>query len=171
MRDIDLNRRTIFNIVTAALVLVVLVGWFFTLRPTFLGGPTTFLIVSGTSMEPLMESCDLAILHERDRYQPGDVIAYHVPEGDPGEGLIVIHRVIGGSGEDGYTTQGDNRDHPDRWHPRQSDVIGELWFHVPDAGCVFKVFRKPIVTAAFAGLVAALIVLEWGRLPWNRDQS
>ena len=80
------------------------------LWPSALGGKVDYVMVSGTSMEPGLQNGDLVIVRDTDDYEDGDAIAYRIAEGEVGEGAIVIHRITGGDGEAGFTTQGDNRD-------------------------------------------------------------
>ncbi len=92
-------------------------------------------------------------------YEVGDLITYRVPEGDIGAGSQVIHRIIGGNGVDGYVTQGDNKPNADRWHPTDSDVVGEEWFSIARGGYYLLWLRQPTVFGAFmAALVVALVV-------------
>ncbi|GBD13944.1 LexA repressor [bacterium HR24] len=142
-----------------ALVLALVVAWFFLFRPQFLGGPAAYVIVSGHSMVPTMQDGDLVIVHRQDAYAPGDIVAYRIPKGEPGEGHIVIHRIVGGSAEEGYITKGDNRSGPDLWRPRPEDVLGKAWLHVPAVGDILGVLRSPLVLAAVAAVAAAVLVL------------
>lgn len=104
-------------------------------------------------MEPLMHTGDLAIVRRQPTYGVGDVVAYRVPQGSVGRGMVVIHRVTGGDGENGYVLHGDNRDHPDVWRPRTGDVAGRLQWHVPHAGTALFLARSPLVIAALAGFL------------------
>jgi signal peptidase len=140
---------------------VVLLAWFFFLRPVALGGPASYLWVTGVSMLPTLETGDFVITQHQDHYAIGDVVAYHVPDGEPGAGSIVIHRVAGGSGDSGYVMKGDNKRFADPWHPRQSDVVGRLWIAVPGAGTYLQFMRNPTVFAPIAaGVVVFMILLD-----------
>jgi signal peptidase I len=148
---------------TYALVAGMLLGWLLLLRPTALGGPASYVFVTGVSMEPTLRTGDLVVLHEADAYAPGDVVAFRVPEGQPGEGALVIHRIVGGSADTGFVMQGDNVRAPDDWHPAGSDVVGRQWFHVPGAGTVVAWIRQPAVFASLmAGAVVFFVVLGGG---------
>ena len=127
-------RRRAWSTVRWLLVAAVVVSWFVALRPQRLGGPAGFVLVSGKSMLPTMHTGDLVIVHEHDRYRVGDVVAYRVPKPDPAAGAQVIHRIVGGSAQKGFVVQGDNRTAPDIWHPKDEDVIGSEWVHIPRAG-------------------------------------
>lgn len=160
------RRFRLSHLVTIA-ILVAAVAWFFTLRPVSLGGPAAYIVVSGVSMEPTYHDGDLVLLLQKDRYVPGDIVAYRVPEGDVGAGKLVIHRVIG-SDEKGYITQGDNRKSKDLWRPQQSDVVGKSWLHLPGFGSLLAKFRSPLPLALFAGAFTVYFVLTWGK-PSKKD--
>ena len=134
-------------------------GWIFFLRPQNLGGPAAYVMVSGESMEPTYETGDFVVARLLDSYDVGDVMVYRVPEGNAGAGRLIIHRVIGGNMEDGFITQGDNRETPDQWRPKEEDVVGKLWFHVPNAASAFPYLRSPIVLAGFFGGLTFLYVV------------
>jgi signal peptidase len=64
--------------------------------PRPLGGQVSYVMVSGTSMQPKLHTDDLVVVRRRPHgYTKGDVIAYRIPAGEPGAGAQVIHRVIG----------------------------------------------------------------------------
>jgi signal peptidase len=133
------------------LIVATVVAWFVLLRPTALGGPASYIFVSGVSMQPTLETGDLVVLQASEGYAIGDVVAFRVPDENPGAGSLVIHRIIGGSADDGFVTQGDNKPAPDEWRPTDDLVVGRLWVHLPAAGAV--------VAWLAAGLVVFLIVL------------
>lgn len=138
----------------------VLFGWFLLMAPTAVGGPGTYVMISGTSMEPGLHTGDLVIAREADRYGVGDTVAYKVPEGDPGAGQLVIHRIVGGSATEGWILQGDNRDDPDFWRPTNEDIVGKRWLLVPRAAQVILWFRTPLGMATLAGLAAFSVVIQ-----------
>jgi signal peptidase I len=144
------------------LVAGVVAFWFVALRPQGLGGPAEFVLVSGKSMLPTMHTGDLVIVHERDHYRVGDVIAYRVPKPDPAEGSQVIHRIVGGSAEQGFVVQGDNRTAPDIWHPKTKDVVGSEWVHIPRAGKLVLFVHTPVFIAALAAFAVVLWILYSG---------
>jgi len=140
------------------LVLAALVAWLLLLRPTGLGGPATYIVVSGKSMEPTLWDGDLVVLKKQDSYTTGDVVTYEVPGDGPGAGTLVIHRITGGD-SNGYITQGDNRDKVDDWRPTADDVRGELSFTVPRAGRALGSIREPATAASLAGGLTVFLVL------------
>jgi signal peptidase I len=131
--------------------LVVVGVWFF-VGPTALGGPASYVIIDGTSMEPTYADGDLVIAKAHERYQVGDVITYDAPIGRT---YRVIHRVIQVT-ETGYVTQGDNRDEADGWEVPFDAVHGSSWVHLPYGGQVALTLRHP---PALIGLVAGWLTL------------
>ena len=123
-----------------------------TLRPTLLGGPTSYVTVSGVSMEPTYHQADLVVLRKHSSYQKGDIIAYRIPAGNVGAGSLIIHRVVGEDGE-GYITKGDNRKSEDMWRPQQSDIVGQAWLRLGAGGKVLSLLREPLPLATFASMV------------------
>ena len=105
-------------------------------------------------MEPALHGGDLVVARRQDTYHPGDVIAFRT------EGGNVIHRIVGGSAEEGFITQGDNRDGFDPWRPTSKDILGKMWVRIPGAGRVVVLLRSPMVLAALAGSAASLLVLR-----------
>ena len=146
-------------------------SWFVFLGPQFLGGPIAYVLVSGESMEPTLIHNDFVIARRQDTYENGDVVVYRIPEGETGAGGLVIHRIIGGSAEDGYILQGDNRTTPDLWRPRATDVAGRLLVTIPKAGRLIAYLRSPLLVAAFAGYMAFLFVYLGGKDPELSDED
>ena len=139
----------VFGVILLALFLV---------RPYTLGGPMTYVIVSGQSMEPTLDHGDLVVIERQSSYRRGDVVAYRVPKGDPGEGRFVIHRIIGGDAASGYVLRGDNRKRPDHWRPRPGDVQGKLRLHLPGTGHALAQLRAPLGMAFVCALIAFLVI-------------
>jgi signal peptidase I len=137
---------------SAQLALVAALVWF--ALPQALGGRAGWVLVSGTSMLPHLHTGDLVLVERRSSYHVGEVVAYRVPKGEVGAGHVVIHRIVGGNGEAGWTMQGDNRTARDLWHPTNRDVLGSKTLRIPDAWLVLRVLHMPILLA----LVAAFAV-------------
>jgi signal peptidase I len=145
-------------------VLGTLVGaWAFTLRPQSIGGPAGYVMVRGTSMLGTYNPGTLVIVHEQAAYSKGDIVAYHVPDGEIGAGITVIHRIIGGSAATGFITQGDNNPDPDDWRPKPSDIEGTAWVAIPKLGNILAFLHAPVPMAALAASIAIVIVLDPGR--------
>jgi signal peptidase len=148
------SRRRIVNVAATVATFAAVLAWCVLLRPTMLGGPGSYVLVAGQSMEPGLHTGDLAFLLRQDAYQAGDVIAYRIPADEPGAGALVIHRVLGGSAATGYRTQGDNRDRPDFWRPTPSQIRGRMRVTLPHVGTVFAVARQPLVLATLCAAIA-----------------
>lgn len=133
------------------------VAWYLLLGPAVIGGPATYVFVSGTSMEPTLHTGDLVIAREADDYAVGDIVAFRLPDGDRTEtgGALVIHRIVGGSASDGYVVRGDNRMGDDPWRPMPEDVVGRALFVIPGVAPYLNALREP---AVFGSLAAALTV-------------
>jgi signal peptidase len=137
-------------------LLAFLLAWFFLFRPVSLGGPASYVMVSGVSMEPTLHSGDLVATRKHQSYQKGDIVAFRV------EGGIVIHRIVGGSAEDGLIMQGDNKNAPDLWRPTADDIVGRMWFSIPGGGRFLGILQSPLVLAGLASGVAVFLVLSGG---------
>lgn len=132
----------------AALVLATV--WLF--WPSTLGGATTYVSTTGTSMEPDFHTGDLALLSTADSYAVGDVVAYHSETLDK----IVMHRVV--AVEDGrLVTQGDNNDWLDDDRPTEDEILGTLFLGVPQGGKALDALRSPIVALPLLAVVAAVL--------------
>ena len=141
-------------------LVVLLAAWYVLLAPTNIGGPTDYVAVSGHSMDGTYQTGDLIITRQQDQYQVGDIITFKVHGGE------VIHRIIGGNGESGYRTQGDNNPDPDPWYPTDEDVVGKSWVHLPGTAWVLHLPANPL----FAGVAAGLVALLWMLLEERRDR-
>jgi signal peptidase len=160
-----MKRRTATRAVTAATTVAVLAAGWLILAPAELGGRTEYVIVQGSSMEPLLQSGDLAVVRSDDGMGVGDVVLYR----DPDLGVDVLHRVTGLEG-DRLVLKGDSNDFLDDARPALTDVKGSLWFSVPHAGAVLTWIRQPL-HAALIVFVLALFLLPAGRrasLPGRR---
>lgn len=132
---------------------VAAIGWL--MWPTSLGGGSSFVIVSGRSMEPTYESGDLVIARD---IAPaiGDVIVY-APE--TLGGAQVVHRIIGGDADSGWQVQGDNNDFVDPFFPSGDEVRGVVLVHIPNAGAVTSWLLNPLLWGAV--ILAALVIVIW----------
>jgi signal peptidase I len=117
------------------------------------------VMVSGISMEPTLHNGDLVIAHRRESYRVGDTVVYRVPKGDTGAGSMIIHRIVGGSALSGWNVRGDNKEIPDLWHPKSSDIAGSLWVSVPGAGRLLAYALSPFPLAMISTFIALLIGL------------
>lgn len=128
-------------------------AWY--LWPTNLGGSTSFVIVSGSSMEPTYLSGDLVIARKMEP-SIGDVIVY-APEGFGG--AQIVHRIIGGNGEDGWIMQGDNNTFIDPFEPKDAEVRGVVVVHYSSLGQLTALLLSPLVWASV--LLLSIVLLVW----------
>jgi len=149
-------RGTLFALVAACVAL----AWVLTLRPASLGGPASYVLVSGDSMEPALHDGDLVIARRHDAYAVGDIVAYRIPADEVGGGLLIIHRITGGNATRGFVLQGDNRDASDLWRPRREDILGQRLVIVPKGARLIFLLRTPIAAATLAGIIAFLITVR-----------
>lgn len=154
--------RRAAGVLSWVLVLALVVVWAVELRPQVLGGPTAIVVVAGTSMQPKLKTGDLVVVHRRDAYRVGDVIAYRVPKGNTGAGSVVIHRIVGGSGEQGFVLRGDNRKTDDMWRPKHGDVVGSQWVALPTHGRVLRIIASPFGFATLAAVFVFIFVAMGG---------
>ena len=141
-------------IASVLLVIGLCAFWALFLRPQSLGGPAGYVLVSGHSMLPRLHTGDLVLVEHQSSYHVGQVIAYHVPKGDPMQGAQVIHRIVGGNAQHGFVVQGDNRTAPDVWRPKPGDIVGAKALRIPNAVLVLQYLRSPLLL----GLLAASFV-------------
>lgn len=140
-------------------LVVLTTGWLIFLRPETLGGSVGYILINGESMLPRLRTGDLVLVKPETSYRRDDVVVYRVPEGNLGEGVKIIHRIIGGDARSGFVVQGDNKPHKDPWRPLPSDVVGKQWIHIPSAGTLLSVLRTPLGIATLAALFAIWIFL------------
>lgn len=142
-------------------VVATLVLWVVLLRPTWLGGPAGYVVVAGDSMLPTLDDGTLVVTTAGPPYVVGDVVAFAVDVGDPAGRPIVIHRIIAGDQEHGYTTQGDSRPFSDPWTVRSEDIVGRWALVVQGFGHLLLLGRSPIFLASVGAGLAAYIALGW----------
>ena len=142
--------QRVVSVLGMLLTIAAVVFWALFLRPASLGGPASYVLVSGKSMLPRYHTGDMVLVEKKSSYHVGEVIAYRVPKGDPMAGAQVIHRIIGGNGTKGFVVQGDNRTAPDVWRPKTKDVVGAKALRIPNAVFVLRYLRSPLLLGLFA---------------------
>ena len=113
-------------------------------------------LIRGNSMEPTLHGNDLALARKQSSYQVGDIVTFRT------EGGNVIHRIVGGSADEGFITQGDNTQVTDLWRPKPNDILGKMWIRVPSGGRVVETIRSPLVLAALIAALGVFVVLGMG---------
>lgn len=150
------------GILLAAAAMGLFLVWFLFLGPAFLGGPATYVRVTGDSMEPSLHAGDLVVARGQSSYGEGDVVAFRPPRHTGGRSAAVIHRIVGGSAEEGFIMQGDNNEGKDPWRISEGDILGEMWFSAPAGGRFLGILQSPLVLAGLASGVAVFLVLIGG---------
>lgn len=143
-----MRRRTLARI---GLTIVVAAIWFQWLLPTGFGGPVGVTWVSGTSMEPGLNTGDLVVTYARDSYEVGNVVSFEIPSGG-----VVIHRVIEITDDGLYRFRGDNRDYQDPWALPAESIVGVSIFELHHAADVIAVLTRPISLALMVTAIVGL---------------
>lgn len=129
------------------------------LAPPQIGGSTSYVITTGTSMLPRYHAGDLVLLRRQSSYRVGEVAGYHNGQLK----ATVMHRIV--AVQDGhYLFKGDNNDFIDSYEPTASQIVGAEWVHLPGWGDLLLALRAPVVGAALLGLM-------WLWLWWPRSRS
>lgn len=152
--------------IMGALMVLALVAGVIVLWPATWGGVNGLTVVQGQSMEPTYATGDIVVTHREADYEVGDVVSYVVPQGQPGAGGRVIHRIATADGAGSatrFTTQGDNNATADVWTITARDITGKAIAHVPGVGALFGGRTLPIVLGA-AGAVVVMTLL-WPSRP------
>jgi len=144
------SRKLLGNVVVLALLGV----WFLLLGPTAFGGPAGYIEVSGHSMDGTYKTGDLILTRDQDTYAKGDIVTFKVHDG-AGQ---VIHRIVAGNGETGYTTQGDNNPDADPWHPTDEDIVGKSWHRFEGKAWLLHLPQRPWFVGVAAGLITLLVL-------------
>jgi signal peptidase len=152
--------RRAAGVVLDAAVVAFIVGWFLLLRPESLGGQVTYIVIRGSSMAPTYHDGDVVLTRQQGSYHGGEVVVYRVPQGQVGAGHMVIHRIVGGSPQTGFTTRGDNNSFIDPWKPAAADVMGSSWVHLPRLGRLLVFIHQPLVPATLAALITAFTMMR-----------
>jgi signal peptidase I len=151
--------RVIVRLVYYVVIVIAAGFWLIVLRPSFVGGPATYVIVRGDSMLPLHATGDLVVTQAASEYGIGDVVAYRVPEGEVGAGHTVLHRLVAGDIQDGFVARGDHNPAPDPWRVPADDISGREWVAFPWIGRWIVFIHQPAVLAALAAAIAVGIIV------------
>ena len=152
------SKRVLMKVATMLPVIgLTALGWL-QLAPPSLGGHTSYAVITGNSMEPMLHGGDLALIRRSDSYAEGDVAAFNSKDLNN----LVLHRIIGSS--DGrFTTKGDNNDFTDPEQPTHDQFVGRLWVRIPKAGGYMARLRDPRIAALPAALVALIAFASFSR--------
>lgn len=128
-------------------------AWWFTFAPTSIGGPASYIVVAGTSMEPGLRSGDLVVTRARPAYRAGEVLAFAA------DGGHVIHRSLGQDAAGAWITQGDNRSTPDGWQVGDEEILGAQWLTIRGFAAPTSVLHRWWFAPAAAALTAFLFLM------------
>lgn len=153
--------------VSLALLLVASVGAVGVLAfPGVIGAESSYVVLSG-SMRPAIQPGDTVVVRSVDPGDVGrgDIVVFHT-DGSPGETgpNRVTHRVVETVRTDhgvAYRTKGDANDSPDQGLVDHSELVGEVWFHVPFVGRIFLLLQRP-VSQLLLVVVPGLLLLAGG---------
>ena len=146
------TRPAIRPLASLALTLALIGAAWLVLAPPQLGGSTSFVVVDGSSMLPHLRGSDLVALRPASTLEVGDVVGYRSEL----LGRVVLHRIT--AIDDGrYVLKGDNNSFIDPDRPGRSEIIGQVWFHVPRCGHVIAWLHVPWVLAALAAFFVLVI--------------
>ncbi len=151
---IKISREQSFFITLAFSIFCLVVFWL-TLAPSQFGGPVTYTIVNGNSMEPGFLRGDLVLIRREAVYVPGDAVVYR----DPLMGQYVFHRIVDVQ-MDHFVLKGDNNGWLDSYHPTQGEIVGKLWAHLPKVGNVIQWMRMPLNAAIVTVLFGVLFMMD-----------
>lgn len=147
-------RRFLSFLGNLALWVVIAFNAYF-LWPATLGGATTFVIVSGHSMEPTYHTGDLVVARKGEP-AIGDIIVYS-PAGYGN--AKVVHQIIDGDAENGWVVKGVNNSWIDPWTPKGDEVVGIVTVALPSFGRFAGFLISPILWGGI--LFIALALLLW----------
>ena len=121
---------TLRKLIRSCLALVGLGLGIILLWPASLGGRGLFVVVQGSSMEPSYSMGDFLYARSTNHAKLGDIVVYRVPAGQPGEGIRVVHRVVGIRPDGRYVFKGDNKKLPDDALPASGDLVARAYFNL-----------------------------------------
>jgi signal peptidase len=130
--------------------------------PVQLGGPVSYIIISGNSMEPDFQVGDLVLARKNIFYQLNDQVVYNHPKVG-----YVFHRIVA-KDHDTFILKGDHNDWQDSHQPTGAEVLGKYWFMVPGAGEWIRALRKPVY---FTGLAISIAVIIGAILLFPENDS
>lgn len=135
--------------------------------PPSLGGPFTFAVVAGKSMEPGYHTGDLVVaIRQPSGYAVGDSVVYMVDEGEL-HGRVV-HRIVEQLPNGNFLTRGDNKPYNDPWEVKPQWISGKVQWMIPQAVTYIGIMRSPIFLGTMFGLL--VIFLCWPQ-PQDDDQD
>ncbi len=132
--------------------------------PSLIGAEESYVVLSG-SMEPELQPGDVVVVRSVSpaEVQEGDIITFRRDGGGGAGNDMVTHRVIEKrTTDDGvvYRTKGDANEDPDQALVSHSQVIGEVWFHIPFVGRLFFFIKRPLVQGLLIAVPGFLLIID-----------
>ncbi|HMT23409.1 MAG TPA: signal peptidase I [Microthrixaceae bacterium] len=158
--------RLLRSLATLLMFAALVVG----LWPARFGGAASFVVVRGHSMEPSYELGDLLYVRSASEYRVGDIAVYRIPEGEPGEGHLVVHRIIRILDGGRYQFQGDNREFPDDSRPQREDLVGRPLINL-GTGATRGLVVLPFILSAVLGIAIAMMLWPASRPLTETDDA
>lgn len=143
---------------------VILAGALAMIWPVRFGGSTSFMIVSGRSMEPTYHTGDLVITKARPSYSIGEIVVYTIPGSGAGAGREVVHRLHQLLPDGKLLAKGDNNRTADPWSIARSDIVGSKWMMVPKGGIFLGFLRSILMLAVLFGVLVTWVF-------WPREEA
>jgi signal peptidase I len=130
------------------------------------GGPISWHITTGGSMQPAIQPGTLVVVARHASYDIGDLVAYPSRE----LGQVVLHRVVGI--EDGrLLLQGDQNSWVDPERPLPAEALGSRLFQLPGVGGLLGWLGRPGPMGAAVALIALPFLGVQRRHPIGRGGS
>jgi signal peptidase I len=148
-----INRHWVHTFLAGLAIVIVALAWIF-FAPIPLGGQTSYVIITGNSMEPLYHTGDLVIARASKVYSVGDLVAYR----DPDLSRFIIHRIISQTFGH-FVLKGDHNTWFDSYQPSAQEILGKVWVHIPAAGKLFIWIRTPWIITLVTGITGGVIML------------
>jgi signal peptidase I len=148
-----------------SLPLFLFIFWI-TFAPTRIGGPVTYAIVDGNSMEPRFQRGDLILVRKEPAYGAGDAVVYRNAEMEN----FVFHRIVG-TELGRFTLQGDNNSWLDSYQPGADEIVGKLWIHLPKLGRSIEWMRIPLHMAVAVGFLGVFLMFDMLKPPSQRRKQ
>lgn len=158
--------KTLYNIVygLCACALIGIAVLFFLPSHPLASGLAVKIVKSG-SMEPVIMTGGIVVIHPSTSYEVGDIITFQ----SSGADIPTTHRIRSTYVEDGKTlfvTKGDANEDADTEPASRDDVIGKVLFTVPYVGFVLDFARRPLGFALLIVLPALLIIIDEAEKIW-----
>lgn len=155
------------NILVSILLVIAAAGVAYVAIPYF--GNQALIVRSG-SMQPAIDIGSIVVarpqlkefispLVNTAEYKVGDIIAF---KSEKNPKTIVTHRVTSiETGEKGvfYKTKGDANEEPDNWSVSPQNILGKVYFTLPQAGKLLAFAKSKIGFSSLIIFPAALVIL------------